>query len=291
MVRFPHFAPQQHRQTPARVAAFAALFVMCGTFAQVGAVRPAQAQVPETSQIVQGGVRPGWRQPDGRHMAALQLTLATNWKTYWRAPGDGGIPPRFDWTGSENISDVALHWPRPVVFDQSGLRSIGYADQLVLPMEFTLTDPTAPARLQARVEIGVCETVCVPVTLQLQAILRPDGGDDRAIRAALADQPRPAAALGLHAASCAIEPISDGMRVTADLGLPSLGPAEVVVFELPDSTIWISESRSERQGARLVAASDMVPPTGALFALDRSDLRITVLGQGKAAEMWGCLAP
>jgi DsbC/DsbD-like thiol-disulfide interchange protein len=273
-----------------------AISLLCGIV--LGALLPAAlvpgravAQMLDTADIVQGGVRPGWREPDGHHMAALHLTLAENWKTYWRAPGVAGIPPRFDWSGSENIASVTLHWPRPVVFEQSGIRSVGYEHELILPMEFTLIDPTKPARLEAMVDLGVCETICVPVTLRMGADLRPDGADDRAIRAALADQPRPAAKLGLSAAECAVEPISDGLRVTVALDMPSLGGDEFVVFELPDATIWVSESMTDRQGKRLVATSDMVPTSGAPFGLDRSDLRITVLGATQAVELTGCPAP
>lgn len=251
----------------------------------------AQAQVPDTASIVQGSIRPGWRQDDGTHIAALHLTLADNWKTYWRAPGDAGIPPRFDWSGSRNLSGVVFHWPRPIVFDQGGMRSIGYIRELVLPMQFSLADPAAPAQLRGRVELGVCETVCVPVTLELRAELRPDGASDPLIRTALADQPRPATALGLRDVHCIVDPIADGLRVSATLDLPRLGSDEVVVFELADSSIWISESRAERQGGRLHAVAEMVPVTGAPFGLDRSSLRITVLGSGQAADLRGCPAP
>lgn len=289
MTRFKHFA----RFTRASAAAAA---LAAANLSLSGPLGPsAQAQTvdlaPDLTQIVQAGLRPGWRMASGQHMAALHITLAKDWKTYWRAPGDAGIPPRFDWTGSENVAAMTAHWPQPVVFEQSGMRSIGYARELVLPLEFTLTDPAAPARLVGRIDIGVCDTICVPVTLELRADLPQTGGDDRAIRTALAAQPRPAAELGLRAAACAIAPISDGLRVTATLDLPRLGTAEVVVFELPDRTIWISDSVTTRSGTQLVSEVDMVPPSGAPFGLDRSALRITILGDGGAADLRGCPAP
>ena len=272
----------------ATLGAIAALAALCaGPFGPV-APRSAQAQVPDVAQIVQGGIRPGWRSDSGTHVAALHLTLAENWKTYWRAPGEAGIPPVFDWAGSQNISGVTFHWPRPVVFEQSGMLSVGYARELVLPMEFTLLDPAAPARITARIDLGVCETVCVPVALRIEADLRPDGLDDRVIRAALADRPRPASAMGLTALSCDIQPIDDGLRVTATLDIPDLGGREFMVFELSDPAIWISESRTARSGQRITATSDMVPPSGAPFALDRSDLRITILRGTQAVEVRGC---
>ena len=130
---------------------------------------PATAQVPDG--IVTLNVVPGWRTEHGTHMVGLRITLADGWKTYWRAPGEGGIPPRFNWDGSENVTSMRIHWPRPGVFEANGIRSIGYADEVVLPMEFTPNDRNQPIQLRGQVELGVCETVCVPISLRLRADL------------------------------------------------------------------------------------------------------------------------
>lgn len=252
------------------------------------AVAPASAQTPRALDVVDAELRPGWRTETGTHMAALHLRLAGGWKTYWRAPGDAGIPPRFDWAGSHNLAGVRMHWPRPSVFDTAGLRTIGFADELVLPLEFSLRDPSAPARISASVELGVCETICIPVTLRLSGELPAGGQADARILAALADRPKPAREAGLSRADCGVEPISDGLRVTARLEMPSIGRNEVAVFELPDATVWISEATSRREGPQLLAEAEMVAESGAPFALDRSDLRITVLGDDRAVELRGC---
>ena len=76
----------------------------------------------------------GWQQADGSHLAGLELRLAKGWKTYWRSPGDAGVPPLFSWDGSGNVASVDVIWPRPEVFYQNGLRSIGYSDHVVLPL-------------------------------------------------------------------------------------------------------------------------------------------------------------
>lgn len=254
------------------------------------AAAPAQAQGFRVADVVQAEVRPGWRTETGTHMAALHLRLADGWMTYWRVPGESGIPPRFDWTGSRNVAGARMHWPRPEVFDNSGVRTLGFAGELVLPIEFALDDPGAPARLTAVVDLGVCETVCIPVTLTVAAVLPAAGAGDPRIDAALADRPEPAAALGLRSAACAVDPVADGVRVTARLDLPRLGGAEVAVFELPDDSIWISRVASGREGGVLTASAEMMAANGLPFALDRSALRITVLGDGRAAELNGCPA-
>ena len=63
----------------------------------------------DLDDILQVELRPGWRRDDGTHIAALQISLAPGWKTYWRQPGDTGIPPKFDFTGSSNL-DVLMQF-------------------------------------------------------------------------------------------------------------------------------------------------------------------------------------
>lgn len=248
----------------------------------------ANALTPE--DVVQAALLTGWQTDSGTHMAALQLRMAPDWKTYWRAPGDAGIPPVFDWSGSENLAGVRLHWPRPSVFHLNGMQSIGYHNMLVLPVEVTPADPTRPVRLNLRVDMGVCEDICVPASASLAADLVAPGAPDPAIRAALADQPERAAAAGVGAVSCAIAPIADGLRVTARMALPPVGADETVVFEAGRDGVWIAESVEQRQGGELLAWTEMVPPEGAPFALDRSRVVLTVIGEDRAVEIRGCPA-
>lgn len=243
------------------------------------------------NDVVSARLLGGWQQSDGSHMAALRIDLAPGWKTYWRSPGEAGIPPAFDWSGSENLVSAQPLWPRPSVFHLNGMRSIGYHDQLVLPIEVRAGDPSLPVTLHARVDIGICRDICLPATLELTARLDPPGASDPAIRASLAALPQKGDQAGLRAASCAVEPITDGLRVTATLSLPPQGGGEVVAFETADPSIWVAESRAERHGDRLVATTDLVPPSGKPFALDRSGMTLTVLSDRGAVEIDGCPAP
>ncbi|MGB3147735.1 MAG: protein-disulfide reductase DsbD domain-containing protein, partial [Paracoccaceae bacterium] len=89
-------------------------------------IGPALAdQIPD--DLIRANLRSGWQTPQGTYMTALQLTMAPGWKTYWRAPGDAGIPPEFTWKGSDNIGAVAFHWPRPEVVVVGGYRTIAYS--------------------------------------------------------------------------------------------------------------------------------------------------------------------
>lgn len=235
-------------------------------------------------------VLPGWRQPGGSHMAALRVRLAPGWKTYWRAPGSAGIPPRFGWTGSRNLQGVKFHWPVPQVFEQNGMRSIGYLDELVLPMELTARDPSAPISLRAEVELGVCLDICMPLTVRISAELEQtqDAPAHPAIKTALRNRPSTASEAGVRNINCSAAPISDGMRLTASFQMPSLGGDEIAIVELSDQAIWIAQAETKRAGGQITTQADMVPPQAAPFLLDRSDVRITMLGATGAVDILGC---
>ncbi|MGB5557704.1 MAG: protein-disulfide reductase DsbD domain-containing protein [Paracoccaceae bacterium] len=249
----------------------------------------AQSNIVVLEDVAKVDILPGWRTKSGTHMAALRVRLAPGWKTYWRAPGDGGIPPRFDWDGSANLKAVQFHWPVPTVFAINGIQSIGYHDELILPIEITPTAAGKDISVRASVELGVCEEICLPMQVDLRADLVSDAADDPAIRASLSNQPATARSMGVSGATCVVDPITDGLRVTARVEMPDLG-SEVAVLELPDKTIWISQSDMAREGGILSATADMVPANAAPFLLNRSDLRITVLGDDQAVEIQGCPA-
>jgi hypothetical protein len=239
--------------------------------------------------LIRAELLPGWRTEAGTQMAALRVTLAPGWKTYWRSPGDAGIPPEFDWTGSENVGAVRFHWPRPQVFDLNGYRTLAYADELVLPIEFVPADPGASVRVTSRIRLGVCEEVCVPVSVSVSADLSPGAEQDPAIAAALAIGPDDGRALGLPKPHCSAEPIRDGVRLTSDIGLPGAGAGDFAVVELDDRAVWVADVESRAAGGRLVQVSDLVPAEAKPFALDRSAVRLTVFTtQGDVIELRGC---
>jgi DsbC/DsbD-like thiol-disulfide interchange protein len=264
-----------------------ARFPIIATLACLAAQVSHAQDIPDN--VLRAEFRSGWQTDSGTQMAALHLTLAPGWKTYWRAPGESGIPPQFDWSGSENIASATFHWPKPEIFDLNGLRTIGYENELVLPIELHPIKAGAPMIAMAEVELGVCEEVCIPMTVDLSQALSPTTKQDPVIRAALSQVPEPAASAGLSAAKCSVEPIRDGMRLTSDLTLPRLGPAEFVVIELTDQAVWVSTAQTSRSGGLLTSVADLVPPNAQPFALDRSDIRITVFGgAGRIIDLQGC---
>jgi len=232
----------------------------------------------------------GWRTDAGTHVAALEITLAPGWVTYWRAPGDTGIPPQFRFSSVDNIQSVTPHWPTPLVFGEDGMRSIGYYDSVVFPLTVDLGDETGPVSVSGELMIGVCEEICIPVTLHFDALLPEVGAPDSAINAALSAQPRNRAQGGVGTVTCAIDPINDGLRLTAVIDVAPTAASEHVVIESGNPSVWVSEAETTRIGDRLTAVVEMVHPSGGFFAVDRSDVRITLFGGNRAIDIRGCSA-
>jgi DsbC/DsbD-like thiol-disulfide interchange protein len=241
--------------------------------------------------LLQASLLPGWQMDSGHHMAGLSLALAPGWKTYWRSPGEAGIPPVFDWSGSQNVKSVRIHWPSPVVFHTNGMQTVGYKGGVVLPLEVVPEVPGKPVHLQARVDMGICKDICMPAEITVSADLAAPGADEAQIRAALNARPASEDQAGVGRVACVVEPIADGLRLTASVEIAAQGVEETVVFEPADRSVWVAEAITSRQGSTLTSVTEMVASSGAPFALDRSGLRLTVLGGARAVQIDGCPAP
>lgn len=262
----------------------AALALTSSTFA---AVAPAMAQ----PDVFRAQLRDGWQMKNGNQMVAFHLTLVDGWKTYWRAPGDSGIPPSFDWAGSTNVAAVRFHWPRPDVMTVGGLQTIGYSHELVLPVEIIPKDRSRPVTVNAAVDLGVCSDICIPASFEVTADLPRPGASDEVIHRALRQRPSTEKEAGVTKASCEITPQQDGMRLKAVLRLPSTGGQEVVVVESGMTGVWVSPADVRRSGKELHAEVDLVAPQGGVFTLQREAITVTVLGKNRAVEIKGCAAP
>lgn len=105
----------------------------------------------------------------------LHFRMNPGWKIYWRAPGDAGFPPKPDWAGSENVAETRLSWPAPKRFEVLGLQTLGYDNEVVLPVSVTTFEPGKSVKLKATVPYLTCDDVCVPYTAKLSLDL-PAGG-------------------------------------------------------------------------------------------------------------------
>lgn len=240
--------------------------------------------------LVEASLIPGWRMADGRHVAALRLQLEPGWKTYWRAPGDIGIPPEFDWRASGNLAGAEITWPTPHRFDQGGVTTIGYENEVILPLTLMPVQAGQDIVLRGTLQMGVCSDICVPVHLSVavdlpRGVTRPDPR----IVAAMAARPFTAQEAGAGELHCTLSPGKNGgLRLRTEVSLPGTGPQEMAVFETDNPQVWVAPATLHRAGDRLIAETDLVHVDGRAFAVDRSGLRLTVLSATQAVDFQGC---
>jgi DsbC/DsbD-like thiol-disulfide interchange protein len=127
-------------------------------------------------------------------LGGIGFQLQPGWKTYWRTPGDSGVPPRFDFSKSENIEAVTVLWPAPTKFDDgAGGHSLGYHNQIVLPLRIVAKNADKPVTLRAEINYAVCEKLCIPVEASAElSFTSVASTEDSALFAALDTVPKPA---------------------------------------------------------------------------------------------------
>jgi DsbC/DsbD-like thiol-disulfide interchange protein len=127
-------------------------------------------------------------------LGGIAFQLQPGWKTYWRTPGDSGVPPRFDFSKSDNIEAVTVLWPAPTKFDDgAGGHSLGYHDTIVLPLRIVAKNTDKPVTLRAGINYAVCEKLCIPVEANAElAFTNVASTEDSALLAALDTVPKPA---------------------------------------------------------------------------------------------------
>ena len=127
-------------------------------------------------------------------LGGIAVQLDPGWKTYWRTSGDSGVPPRFDFTKSENIEAVTVLWPAPTKFDDgAGGFSLGYHDQVVLPLRIVPKSNDKPVTLRANINYAICEKICIPVEASAELKFSSVAStEDSILFAALDTVPKPA---------------------------------------------------------------------------------------------------
>src|SRR6185436_7295344 len=99
---------------------------------------------------------------DGSIEGGVELLLESGWYTYWRNPGEVGVPPVFDFSGSENVADVEVRYPTPMRKVDGGVTSLIYRDEVVFPLSVIPKKAGAPITLRVEAKFGVCMQICVP---------------------------------------------------------------------------------------------------------------------------------
>jgi DsbC/DsbD-like thiol-disulfide interchange protein len=231
-------------------------------------------------RLVSGGTE------GGRMLAGVEIVLDRGFKTYWRNPGESGLPPRFEWAGSRNAGAIDLRWPAPKRTEDAGGVSYTYADRVIFPLLVTPADPKAPVRLELALEYGVCKEICIPARAEIALDLSPDTIGEGLIRLALARVPQPqalGAEVPLSILAAAPLPGSDGKpRIAVTVRSPE-GASPTLFAEGPDGWFVSTPGESEFVGPgrhRFVMTVEERPKD----AGGPLPLRLTLVAGGQAVE-------
>ncbi len=195
----------------------------------------------------------------GRIQGALEIVLKPGWKTYWRDPGDSGVPPQLDAAASTNIAGADLAFPAPQHHDDGYGQWAGYDRSVSLPVAFTLADPKQKATIDADIFLGMCETICIPVQtrLALDPAADPDNAEDaKTVKAALAALP----AAGTTGFGATILP-GDHETLVVEAHLPG-DPASADLFVAgADDYMFGAPERQDRDGRVVFSVPILDRPT------------------------------
>lgn len=210
-------------------------------------VAPAAAGSP-WSQDLRSGVRliGGASANDGTLRAGVEIKLNAGWKTYWRYPGDSGVPPRFDFSGSDNVQSARVLYPVPSLHNDETGQTLGYDNGVVFPVIVTPRESGKPVKLTLKIDYAVCEKLCVPAEGRAALALgRQDGAEEAVLDAALARVPKPATAaeVGLIARR-----VTEGAKPLVMIDIPAVSPGTQVFVEGPTPD-WALPVPKPAQGA------------------------------------------
>ena len=233
----------------------------------------------------------GWRQSDDIHIAAINIKLEDGWKTYWRVPGIGGIAPILNWEKSKNIKNISQIWPTPNIYNEYGLQTIGYKDELLLPLQIQPIDKKQPIHLSITIDFGICSDVCVPIQTSVEERLpeRTSFGKKN-ILDTLEKTILPGNKSLFKIVKCNIIPIKDGFEVNAFFeGLTSFDKDTLGVVEYPvKQNGWINQKASLISSNQLSVHA--IVYNKSIHFIDRSDLTLTIFTKNKAFEFDGCIS-
>lgn len=233
----------------------------------------------------------GWRQSADIHIAAINIQMEEGWKTYWRVPGVGGIPPLFNWGESKNIKNISQIWPTPNIYNEFGTRTIGYKEKLILPLQIQPIDQNKTMYLSATIDFGICADVCVPIQTKVEAELpkRTSIGRSRILNV-MGQSIVPGNKSPIKIISCDIIPVKDGFNIKATFeNIASLNGKTFGVIEYPTKpNNWINQKASKVSINQLEVNATLYIE-GANF-IDRSNIKLTVFTSNKAFEFNGCVS-
>jgi DsbC/DsbD-like thiol-disulfide interchange protein len=220
---------------------FLATMLTCCALAPARAEDSASAWATGSKSAARLIAAPG--ESDGAYRAGIEIKLAPETITYWRSPGESGLPPVFDFSKSSNLRSADVSFPAPKRIDEAGSEIFGYEASVVLPIRVVPQERGKPVALVLELDYAACEKICLPVRASLQlALPAKDAGQAGALAAAEAAVPRPLPAEEI-ARDVAIASVASAEKLTWRLTWRGSTPAQDLFAEAPE--LYFVETRRE----------------------------------------------
>jgi DsbC/DsbD-like thiol-disulfide interchange protein len=233
-------------------------------------------------RLIAGAAKAG----DAALRAGVEIKMQPGWHTYWRYPGDSGVRPRFDFSGSDNVKTAKVRFPAPRLFSDDGGNSIGYANGVIFPVQVVPRETGKPVTLRLKIDYAVCEKLCIPAEGRAELTLAAGASsNDAALTAAEARVPVPASAADIELSA---RRVNNAPKPLVAVDLKTRSGKPVVLFVEGPSPEWALPIPKPAQGApaghqHFGFELDGLPP--GVSPKGPFELTFTVIEDGRAIEV------
>ncbi len=190
----------------------------------------------------------------GSYRTAVIITMPSGWHTYWKEPGDAGVPPVFAFGGSVNLAKSEILFPVPMRLKEDGLEAFGYSEHVAFPIVVTPTDPAKPVTLHLDLNYAVCNKICVPghAAADLALPVPPSGADDATVAGAFAAIP--VALPAEQASELSLIPLAGAAKPSWTVSWSGKAPVTDIFAQAPEGYAFDTR-QGERPGTWMLIAS------------------------------------
>lgn len=217
------------------------------------------------------------KQSDVWH-SGIYITMQKGWKTYWRVPGDGGVPPSFDWAGSENVETIKVMMPLPHRFIDENGEGIGYKTEVVFPVDVKPKDPAKPTRLSLKMFYAVCNDICVPVQAEVKIDIdakSASASDKFRLRAARAAVP--VKDDENHLSVLSLKQVEADGKTSLEISLKGIkSPSQADIFVEADGNSYFRKPELVNQSDEMTTWRIAVDSFGGSLSLAGKSVRLTI---------------
>ncbi len=181
---------------------------------------------------------------DGKVRIGLEIDMPDSLKTYWRIPGETGIPTTFDFSRSQGIGDHSILWPYPVIEEMPDYTDFVYRGPTVIPIELNASG--VPLTVNLDLILGICSDICVPAQASFSlpvSLAKADPGQGLRIEQAIAKTPLPAPD------DAVIGPVVlDGEALAVTIHSSDIDPASVIAATADPGVLFGAPQKSPDNG-------------------------------------------